>query len=79
LEKLAEILLHDKRVPFEERGVIRAGDLSTDRYLKHRHSGKPIPQRRKQLPPSREDLDTDDYIEQRQQEKRDYRKVRGHR
>jgi hypothetical protein len=79
LEKLAEILLYDKRIPEEERGVIRAGDLSTDRYLKNRHGGKSIPEARKQLPRSREDLDADDYISMRQGEKREYRRVRGHR
>jgi hypothetical protein len=79
LEKLAEILLYDKRIPTDERGLIRAGDLSTDRYLEHRHSGKPIPGTRKQLPRSREDLDADDYISMRQGEKREYRRVRGHR
>jgi len=76
LEQLTEILLHDTRIPLKERGIVRRGDLPTDTYLKHRNSGS---EERKQLPRSREDLDADDYIAMRQKEKKEYRRVRGHR
>jgi hypothetical protein len=77
LERLSELLLHDERIPVEERGVIRAADLSTDRYLEHRKSGKSIP--RKQLPRSRDAMDADDYIAIRKGERRELRRLKGHR
>jgi hypothetical protein len=77
LEELAESLLHNEDIPIEERGVVRAGDLSTDRYLEHRRSGKSIP--RKQLPRSRENLDADDYIALRKGERKELRRLKGHR
>jgi hypothetical protein len=79
LEQLAESLLYDERIPVEERGIVRAGDFSTDRYLQHRNSGRRILEPRKQLPRSRDSMDADDYIAMREGEKREYRKVRGHR
>jgi hypothetical protein len=76
LEQLAAILLNDERVPVEERGVIRRGDLQVDTYLKSRHSGS---ETRKPLPRSREDMNVDDFLRMRKGERRELRRIKGHR
>jgi hypothetical protein len=76
LEQLAAILLNDDRVPIDERGIIRRGSLPVDTYLKSRHGASEM---RKPLSRSREDMDVDDFLRLRKDERKSYRRIRGHR
>jgi hypothetical protein len=79
LERLAHELMHSKKIPAEQRGTVRLGDMETDAYLNYRASGNRDAESPRQSHLSRESLGVDEYVKLRRQERRDYRKVRGHR
>jgi hypothetical protein len=75
LERLAHELLYSKKIPQAQRGSMRLGDMNTDSYLDFRANGNRAGESPKQTP--RDDVDA--YLQRRKGERKDLRRLKGHR